>query len=361
VPAGIGVAGNNWFQAMPQAGGDYLVGYNFIERRLTGAIGTNGLEPDVAVPQARFAQPMRYYNRRLASVSVAVGTIEDGYSVELISGGKTLYQLMGNYKLKVLMNTSSPIEELGQAVSVDKNGEGKTVITSYPMVVTDNEVLILSSIGTGEEPAVRVRYEHPGMDAYVVEAARLSLNGGYLLRLTPELSRTDPRWQPAMAVYFSADGVKQREIQLPEIVREWEPGNRVEQYVVSLVIPPAMGALTLIPRYFSAPPTPQERAEWNQGVALCCSAAVVMAGLAFWLARRRGMEPRAVWVWTILTLLLGALGLVLMLSLRGLPVVTRCRLCGRQKRVDEPVCPHCGARVAGPEANGTEVMVPLTT
>jgi hypothetical protein len=89
--------------------------------------------------------------------------------------------------------------------------------------------------------------------------------------------------------------------------------------------------------------------KWSLGTT------VVMAGLTFWLARRREIG-RAAWLWAILVLLLGPAGLLLMLCSRGLPVTVRCASCSKGRRVDQGACPHCGAPAPTPARNGTEVF-----
>jgi hypothetical protein len=342
--------GNEWFQAMPLAGGDYLVGYDRRTRKLIGAIGANGLEKDVAVPQTRFATPMRL----AASYSVTrpVNAVRD--NATLLSAGTTLYQLHYDGTLREQLKTSSPIQELGNVTTTVRDAERNATVTRYPMLVTREEVLVLSPILPGETPAVRVRYPKAGLDAYDIRGVRLPATGQYLLWFTPVVARTQPNWQPPLAVYFTADGTKEREIQLPELNNS-TPSLATLRYVVPLVIPPAFGA-TILPWQWSWALPGEPRAELQQQTVECVIAALVFAAATFYLTRRRALETRAVWLWSILALLLGPLGLVLLLCLRGLPALTRCHACSRRLRVDQNQCPACGTPVPPPAPTGTEVI-----
>jgi hypothetical protein len=85
-------------------------------------------------------------------------------------------------------------------------------------------------------------------------------------------------------------------------------------------------------------------------VALAC------AGLCFWLCRRHAFPIAATWGWTLLILLLGPLGLLLLAALQDWPARLPCGACGKRRVVARDTCEHCGVRFPEPGRLGIEIF-----
>ncbi len=78
-------------------------------------------------------------------------------------------------------------------------------------------------------------------------------------------------------------------------------------------------------------------------VALSLTSAMLSC-LALWLLRRRsGLMKRSLIVWAITVFLLGPVGLLLFLAMRGWPSRVECPSCGKQRAVDFNDCENCDA------------------
>jgi hypothetical protein len=62
--------------------------------------------------------------------------------------------------------------------------------------------------------------------------------------------------------------------------------------------------------------------------------------------------------WMLGNLLLGPSGVAMLLSLSDRPVRERCPACGRDRPVEETLCPHCDAPHAPPQQDGREIFEP---
>lgn len=92
--------------------------------------------------------------------------------------------------------------------------------------------------------------------------------------------------------------------------------------------------------------------------ALVLLSAVVCAAACFLLARRFAFSHARSIGWTLVGLLFGPVGLLLMLALHEWPARIACHGCGKRRLVDRDRCEHCGAPQAPPAADGTEIFEP---
>jgi hypothetical protein len=74
------------------------------------------------------------------------------------------------------------------------------------------------------------------------------------------------------------------------------------------------------------------------------------------LTRRYAYSRRAALGWGLAMLLTGPLGILLLLSTRGLPRLVACPHCGKRRPLDQEHCPHCAGDFPPPPADGTEVF-----
>jgi hypothetical protein len=330
---------------MPAAGENYLVGFDYLNYEVVGAIGADGLEAGTAVPRKPFPGPIYLLSFAPASNGNAPATPVSAPAPTLLCAGRTLYQLKRDGSLMSLLQTDRPIELLTQTQRVvdpvDKSPE-----VMHPMLLTEDEALILSPFTKDRQPQVIVRHRQPALRNYMVQAGIVPSTGEFLLRL---FSRSTGKL--GLAVYYGADGTFEREVRLPEIVNPQPNRHATEEAIISVVMPPALMAL-LVPTS-----SPNVAAGITAlPITLCGTMAILTTALTFLLLRHRAVQTRAVWLWTVLALLLGPLGLLVMLNLRGLPVATRCRSCRRPMRVDQNACAACHTPVPPPEPNGTEVL-----
>ena len=138
---------------------------------------------------------------------------------------------------------------------------------------------------------------------------------------------------------------------------KWNARGVAEEWVIPAMVPPVAGPLI---EALSAMPSNSfveegTAAEQSRNRIICVSGAVVAAIVTFLLTWRRRMAWRDVWLWTGLSLMLGVLGLVLWLSLRGWPVLVRCPVCGKHVRREDHPC-RAGGDEHTPARNGTEVF-----
>jgi endogenous inhibitor of DNA gyrase (YacG/DUF329 family) len=138
---------------------------------------------------------------------------------------------------------------------------------------------------------------------------------------------------------------------------KWDPRGVVEKWVIPAVVPPLAGPVieSLSAMQSNLYVEEGAAAEQSRNRVICVSGAVVAAIMTFLLTWWRRMAWRDVWLWTGLSLVLGALGLVLWLSLRGWPVLVRCPACGKHVRREDRPCPACGEQHTLAR-NGTEVF-----
>lgn len=85
-------------------------------------------------------------------------------------------------------------------------------------------------------------------------------------------------------------------------------------------------------------------------------ASVLLAGAAWWLARRGGLDRKATWAWTLFVLVTNLPGFVAYWLLADWPTRVPCPSCGQLRRLDEPICPHCGAGWEPPSSTPTEIF-----
>ncbi len=352
-----------WYAAGQRMGSDYLVGYHSRPDPLVGAIGAHGFEPGVAVPRTRFARPMLVLGSIMPSYDGAyyeVGTQFDGPStVNLISAGDTLYHLKPDGTLDAILATPThaAIISLGIAPSVEQNAAGAAVVTSYPVLTTDREAIILSPMIPGKKFETLAHYEKAGLEKYAVAGARIAKTGQFVLRIAPYADMADSA-APELAVYFTPDGGIDHETVLPALRVESTAsgsGNPLENYVGPAIAPPA-GFLVLRVLGNILDSNGSDWTEFWRAFRLSLIGAAVAGVLAFLLCRRMKMGSAAL-LWGAVALLTGPAGLVLLLCLRGLPLTIRCAACGKRCRADQPACSACGAAISGPAANGTEIFV----
>jgi hypothetical protein len=119
---------------------------------------------------------------------------------------------------------------------------------------------------------------------------------------------------------------------------------------------PAMGALlpfTFLPVFFDAVGLEPGPPAWVASifVAMACAAMVAL------LARKRRLLPwTSTTFWCAFALVGGVAALLTFLSEGGFDRTECCSECGERKRVQDGVCPGCGAPVPEPTPRGTEIF-----
>jgi hypothetical protein len=87
-------------------------------------------------------------------------------------------------------------------------------------------------------------------------------------------------------------------------------------------------------------------------------AALLSAVFIYLRARSYAFGARRLWVWTVLGLALGPLGILLMMALIEWPARETCPSCGRKRVVTNERCEHCRAPFAPVTADGSEIFDP---
>ncbi len=90
--------------------------------------------------------------------------------------------------------------------------------------------------------------------------------------------------------------------------------------------------------------------------ALMLLAAAVSALVCFLLARRYSFPRAHCLGWSLVGLLFGFVGLLLMLAVQEWPARITCPSCRQPRRVDRDRCEYCGAPHASPALDGTEIF-----
>ncbi len=91
-------------------------------------------------------------------------------------------------------------------------------------------------------------------------------------------------------------------------------------------------------------------------LAVSFASGLISALLAWLIARRCVLPPRARWLWAAGVFWLGGYGVLLLLALREWPARVPCPQCGRQRVVNRDQCAHCGSPFERPQRDGTEIF-----
>jgi hypothetical protein len=99
---------------------------------------------------------------------------------------------------------------------------------------------------------------------------------------------------------------------------------------------------------------PPETARW----AVAILSSLISAAAAFLHGRRYAFPAGRLTSWTVVALLLGPLGYLLMLALIEWPAREPCPACRKKRVVTREHCEHCGEPFAAPPKDGTEIFEP---
>jgi hypothetical protein len=239
----------------------------------------------------------------------------------------------------------------------------------YPVVVTGKSVTILMPLGYGWEneqgksvatrsgPAkVFARFEMEGLEKYRVLSTSLPGTSRFVLNLSP-WDASEYNKLPGLAVFFKEDGTVERKEELPWLGYDFTSGETaVEMYGPALAPPVGIAAVMGTMAWARPEDYARQMPEMSEALTLSSGLGVVMAVATFALAWRRQMGKGA-FLWGTLALLLGPAALLLMLTLRGLPVTEVCKFCGTRRAVGLGTCGKCGTGWEMPGRNGTEIFV----
>jgi hypothetical protein len=78
--------------------------------------------------------------------------------------------------------------------------------------------------------------------------------------------------------------------------------------------------------------------------------------VAYFVARRAGLNRSAMVGWMVTTLLLGLSGLLLLLALREWPTLLSCPQCRKKRSIERDLCEHCGAAFPAPPQDETAIF-----
>jgi hypothetical protein len=331
-----------WYAA--NNGGNYFVGFGDRNNRYAGVLGADGLEAGAAVPLRALARPL--HGVRASAKGDAV-----------ISAGDTIYRLTGNLKFAPLWHMDGPILKLGQFYGARLPRDNPP---AYVMAATANEIAVLEP---GEPPKVLFRYALPDAERWHISALRFESTGQFLVTLRPRQMSAEGQPLSARALYLHPDGTLDHELALPgerqEYVRTPTAADVVPKYVYPPLAPPVVfHGLEPALRWLGPNFQPSDlslmtdtRATILNGIGALMSAAAMHV-----LLRRRRLAASQIWLWTILTLATGPLGILLRLCTSGLPVTAACPHCATRHPLTDTHCPACGTAPATPPRNGSEVF-----
>jgi len=353
-----------WYRPKRRLGAeDYLVGFDQRTFRRVGAIGANGFVPNVAIPPARFGTPLHAaaLNWNVPPGVNAANSPWANYArpMSLLAAGDTIYRLLDSGKIETFFTIPNhhPMAQFFVGMIDDPSPSDQPLVSSYVVAVTDEAVTILSA-----EAEVLVHYEIPGLSQYRVMAGRTVIKGNAAAdRFVLVLDRVNPTsrygYIPAAAIYFTPDGSFDRRLELPEFDNYWPAQmDFVAAYIGAAVAPPAGVGLDLLYNVVNDQHVAQEAALWRRAILLSSVGGVISAAFTFFLARRKRLGLAAVCLWTMLALLAGPAGILLLICLRGLPITIRCATCRYPRPITAELCPHCGAAPAMPAWQGTEIF-----
>jgi hypothetical protein len=90
--------------------------------------------------------------------------------------------------------------------------------------------------------------------------------------------------------------------------------------------------------------------------AVAILSSLFSAAAAFSRGRTYAFSSRRLRTWTVIALLLGPLGFLMMLALIEWPALERCPACGKKRVVTLEHCEHCREPFASPAMDGTEIF-----
>ena len=171
----------DWYRAMEKAGADYLVAFDATKRKVVGAIGSNGLEEGVAVPQARFTRPFHVGNALQAApeAGLVLSTVgKRTYAATLIATENTVYGLTAEGKFKTVWVAPEEIQYLFALPTDDPQAEAQWAI------VTTKQVLVMTPL-TGVPPQPIFHYARSDLGDYQVSLGRAIAPARFVMQLTP--------------------------------------------------------------------------------------------------------------------------------------------------------------------------------
>ncbi len=333
-----------------------LAGYENRSARFVGWMGPDGFVAGEAVPAHRFDGPLRvgseymFVQRVLAFPSAVYRIDLDGRKVQRIFTPVQGDTVIG----AVTSGDSTP--------SMAAYGSR----AMFDLVATKKSVYVLSPEGT---PEITVARAAVTADDAMVGATRATAAPGaptflWFSRIGGAYDYDPAGRASGDITEFDREGRDVARIALPhdsatKTVDHVDAGD----ILVALARPLTWHMATAVVqrvRRANAGTAPR----WRESEILewCVSAltSLIMAGLAFWIGGQFAFERNRRMLWAALGLVLGAMGVLLLLSLIDSPVHESCPSCGRKRVVTRPFCEHCSAPFQPPPVDGTEIFEPAT-
>jgi hypothetical protein len=135
------------------------------------------------------------------------------------------------------------------------------------------------------------------------------------------------------------------------------PSKRIETAAFGIAVPPA--ALPFFPRWFFDEMVDIRTREFahvfNVSLTVAASVSAILALLIAWRCRFGAAKTA---FWTMLALLLGPAGVIVLLSLIDWPARETCQACGKKRLIVHRDCTQCGQSYPAPQTDGREIFEP---
>jgi ABC-type transport system involved in multi-copper enzyme maturation permease subunit len=313
-----------------------LVGYDIATRRLIGSLGPDGFAPNLSGDGSRLGDGR---NNNYPAVSRRI-----------INTADTVYALDLEHRATkaIFTITNTPNETIGGIGEVSLNGYD----WDYTIVVTRSYVRLLTPDGKAVWQFA-YKSNHPAYGQITV--AFLDSRNQFALWLVPSgYTQEKTGWKlPMQVTWLDREQGVLKSTDLPVLFHNRHDFAR-ENKLISLSISPMLMVMTPLtneqPRLEDIP--------WVL-VKFSLVAALICIPVGWWLGCRYNLSVPARLGWAAFHLGFGIPGLLTFLSVQEWPAREACPNCKKLRTVDREKCEHCGADLAPPEKNGTEIFEPL--
>ena len=309
--------------------------YDFMSAKLVGWIGPDGFSPGPELPAHRFEGPMA------ANVETRQSLIAFPHAVYKIDiPGRQIQQIFTPPPGETVVNASASTPDSSDLIAFGDRAR-------FNIIVTDKNLYVTSSIG---QTIASVPVTFNRSDATIADVD-LPLAGAPQT-IVIDLANYSKGWRDEKSHYIKlVDNQVAFDQTLPPL------GVQIQSDLQDLVLTSAVSpAAVAAGEIFADGDQPRSRSD-DITIAIVTVIMCLLYAAAAVFVGRGYLEKRGEFVlWVVLTLILGLLGLLLMLSMRTRIRREKCPTCGKPRNVAHDQCEHCAAPWPAPALDGTEIF-----